>query len=494
MFVNFLQIANWTELYSSTDLNRCVTIYTEIVTGAMAASIPRRSKSHRSFPVWFSKELRLALCKKKRTHKCYLAHRRAVDYEEFSAIRTCAKALLKRDRSRHFNTIANEVNVNPKAFWKFLSPHFRDAYYSISLQEDQMLVTDPNDLCSKFGEFFESIVSQNLPVDVSHVASDIDASPVDVFTVTEADVVSASQRMRPIHSTGPDGIPPFLLKGSIVILTPILAYIFNLSLVTGEFPNTWKVAAVFPVHKSGSRLDLRNYRPISNLCSTSKLFEHVISAVLVPWTNVFLTEDQFGFVSGRSLEMNLLSMLYHAAPRLFSRGQFDMIYLDFGKAFDMVNHDLLLLKLRMYGMPDSFVKWFRAYLKGRQFYVRCNDFSGEGRYDVLSGVPQGSVLGPLLFIIFVNDILRCTNSAMKWLFADDTKTGSSIDSLEDCNLLQSTLNEIADWAHINGMKLNALKSSVLSYTRKATWLYVSYILESENIPRNESQRDLGVIF
>ncbi len=215
MFVDLLQAADWSAVLASRDVNFCVQSCTEIVNGAKEATIPRMSQNHHSFPIWFSKELRLELCKKKLAHKRYIAHRRAEDYQRFSALRSRTKALLKRDRCKHFNKIANEVNTKPKAFWKFLSPHFCDAYYDITLQEDESLVTDPDQICDKFGEFFEATVNQSLPVDSTKVtvAPDAIVCPVDIFSATAAKVISASKRLRPFKSTGPDGIPPFLLEG-----------------------------------------------------------------------------------------------------------------------------------------------------------------------------------------------------------------------------------------------------------------------------------------
>ncbi len=425
-----------------------------------------------------------------------MKHRRFSDYQKFSSLRADAKRFLKRDRNAHFSKIADDVNRNPAAFSKYMKPRFRQAYFDVSLTVDDTLVTDPSELCNVFGSYFESTVNQVPSTDDSPFTSSQsnDACPIDIVCVSEPDVISAGKRLRPLKSVGPDIIPPFLVKGCILVLAPLLIHIFNLSLSSGIFPSPWKDAVVFPVFKSGSRLNVTNYRPISNLCSSAKLFEYVVSASLVPWMRKFVSDDQFGFLSGRSLELNLVSLLHKVAPCLNGQSQFDVAYLDFVKAFVKVKHALLLKKLRFYGMSHSFVTWFSSYLKDRKFIVRCNGVSGDVKYGVLSGVPQGSVLGPILFVIFINDMLSELSRICKWLFADDTKVGQEVRSVSDCLSLQTVLDAVCEWCHRNGMRINAAKSAVVSFSRKATWLYFTYILNGEPLPRCEVQRDLGVLF
>lgn len=277
------------------------------------------------------------------------------------------------------------------------------------------------------------------------------------------------------------------------MLEPLL-HIFNTSLQTGVFPKLWKCALVVPVFKSGSRLTLTNYRPISKLCAFGKLFEYVVFAVLDPWVNTFLSDCQFGFTSGRSVEMNLVSFMHDIIPEFTSRGQFDAAYLDIAKAFDIVDHVILLYKFKCYGLDVRFGIWLASYLRGRVFRVSCNGVCSNIEYVVESGVPQGSVLGPLLFKAFINDLILKLISVTKLLFADDSKVGRAIRCWADCELLQHSLDIIYAWMVSNRMRLNASKCTVMSFTRKTNWLCYTYRLNGVVLTRCTSQRDLGVIF
>ncbi len=176
------------------------------------------------------------------------------------------------------------------------------------------------------------------------------------------------------------------------------------------------------------------------------------------------------------------------------RGQFDLAYLDLAKAFDMVHHILLVLKLKHYGMCESFTSWFASYLEDRVCSVRVSGVIGESRYVVRRGVPQGSVLGPLLFKIYLNDLAYCLIDVLQKYFADDSKIGHSICSVGDCETLQVALYNVDKWVRVNGMRINAEMSVVMSFSRKTNVVVFPYKIGGVRVPREEIQRDLGVVF
>ncbi len=176
----------------------------------------------------------------------------------------------------------------------------------------------------------------------------------------------------------------------------------------------------------------------------SQNFLNTVFEVVNSWANTFISEHQDGFTAGRSVEMNLVDWLAFFVSEVYQRGQFDVIYLDLCKAFDMVDHELLD-KLRHYGMSCEFLKWMRSYLSGRRCVVRCNGVVGSSMFKAIRGFPQGSVLGTLLFKIFVNDFVIVLADVVRILFADDTKLGRSIRSVDDCLRLQAVLDLANEW-------------------------------------------------
>lgn len=495
-----LASVDWSKILLSSDLNFCVAFFTHSFQEVIKDCVPLRRGGSKKFPSWFSIELRNELRAKRRLHRKYKRTHLDTSYREFAAARLAVKQLLLRDREVHFVKIANSVKTNPCAFWKFMKPRYRQSGFDIMLSHNETVITDGLKIGSVFCDYFASVSaglgdsSHTRPqTDLSYLQS-VGVDSLDVPIVTDTMIIAAAKCLKPKKTCGVDEIPPFILKACISILTQPLAHLFNLSVRNGIFPDAWKTAIISPVFKSGSRLKVENYRPISNLCAVSKLFEYVIYLWIVPWSTSFLSDNQFGFTSGRSVETNLLTMLCSIAPSVLSREQFDVVYLDFSKAFDRVNHDLLLDKLAHYGISPSFLPWFASYLKNRSNFVRCRGIVSSRSFDTPSGVPQGSVLGPLLFKIFINDLDCLLSSVIRSFFADDSKLGHRIITVSDCWILQRALDSVCRWSVENCMNLNVLKSVVVSYTRKTDWIRFDYSVGGILIPRKKEQRDLGVFF
>lgn len=251
------------------------------------------------------------------------------------------------------------------------------------------------------------------------------------------------------------------------------------------------VSVVVPIFKNGDLTLVNNYRPESLLCSFAKVFEKVIYKRVYFYLSPMISASQHGFLKGRSVESNLCSFLSYSAPVVSSRGQVDAIYFDMSKAFDCVCHNLLLQKLALHGFSPHLCAWFSTYLIGRRNSVRISD-SYSDEFISCSGVPQGSILGPLIFLLFINDLASCITNTKIILFADDVKLFISVRSLSDCSRLQADIERVSEWCAKNRLSLNPKKTKSIVLSRKRDILYFLYNLGGAPIPRVPFIKDLGV--
>ena len=256
-------------------------------------------------------------------------------------------------------------------------------------------------------------------------------------------------------------------------------------------PLEWRTHLIKPIFKSGDRNNIRNYRPISLLCVVSKILERIVYNHLIDFVNTSVSNHQFGFLRKRSTLQQLLILTNTIADSLNRNVQTDVVYLDFRKAFDSVTHNELLYKLWSFGITDSMWSWFRAYLSGRMQCVYINSALSDF-LPVFSGVPQGSILGPLLFLIFMNDLPLSAIYSKLLLFADDAKCFMSITSLADCFALQKDLNNLAVWCTTWNLTFNKDKCSVVQFQTKKSTIGFDYLIGKSVIPTKTSHRDLGV--
>ena len=259
---------------------------------------------------------------------------------------------------------------------------------------------------------------------------------------------------------------PFIIKSIKESIKTPLAHICNTSFITGVFPYELNIANVIPIFKSGDEMVFSNYRPVSVLPVFSKLFERLMYNRLITFINdnKILYEYQFGFQKGKSTYMAMV-MLIEKVTEALDRGECVIgLFLDFSKAFDTVDQKVLLQKLEIYGIQDVSLKWFKDYLANRTQYVTYNTIKST-KENVNCGVPQGSRLGPLLFLLYINDLSLVTEYCFSILFADDTNVFISGKDLEVlCNRLNGELESICEWLCSNKLSLNVSKTYYMVFT------------------------------
>lgn len=293
-------------------------------------------------------------------------------------------------------------------------------------------------------------------------------------------------------AAGYDNLPAKLLVNTCSSIISPLKLIFDSSLSDGIVPFDWKKSNVTPIFKSGERASPNNYRPVSLTCISCKILETFVRDALVNYLteNNIIYNNQHGFIKGKSCMTNLLTFLEYVEEAVDCGYPVDVVYLDFSKAFDSVPHELLIHKLGCYGIRGKLLIWIRDWLCGREQRVVING-SVSSWQDVRSGVPQGSVLGPVLFAIYINDLGENLLSRLL-KFADDTKTFRKVCNIYDAEMLQRDLDSLSKWGDNWGMKFNAEKCKVMHFggTRN---LEFNYSIGDQVLEVVESEKDLGVI-
>lgn len=293
-------------------------------------------------------------------------------------------------------------------------------------------------------------------------------------------------------TAGPDALPATFIVNCADELTEPVTLLFRRSLSDGIVPSLWKSAFISPIHKKGAKDNVKNYRPISKLCLLAKVLERIVYNQLYSAVISSLDPRQHGFLKGRSTVSNLVLFTEFISEQMDKGHQVDAIYTDFSKAFDRIDHKVLLTKLLGLGISGDLFRWFSSYIRDRTQAVVLGGYTSSWMV-ISSGVPQGSLLGPLLFVMFINDIGTCFKYSKFQLFADDMKIYRKIDSLEDSYLLQEDLLRVVSYCNVNNLDLNISKCLIISFSRKKNFINYVYSVADQPLTRTSTTKDLGVI-
>lgn len=460
----------------------------------------KRSKKLRK--PWITQEHVRAIKEKNRLYHAFLRTRSQEKLKEFKAIRNKLNATLKQAKAIYYNNLFNgNGKVRPDTVWKIINAILGRNKEN---HHPQMININGNELGGiQLADYFNTyFVSANAPVEqcVQDLTT-LKHSPVNSIFLEPTDETEVFKTFRSLNNSkalDKDDIQIKPVKYVLESIVTVLAYIYNLAFETGTFPRAMKEARVRIIHKGGDKNDKNNYRPISVLPVFSKGLEKIIFSRLTNFLNKneTLTDSQFGFRKGRSTETALLAMKERIAQSIDS-GLFSLgIFIDFSKAFDRLSHDILINKLSFYGIRGSPLSLMTSYLKNRTQCV-CIDSQNSSSLPVLNGVPQGSVLGPLLFNVYVNDIVNIDLAPQYFIYADDSTllfTGSDPDFLVlQCN---NTLEKLHHWSKSNSVKINPVKTKAVLFRpkNKMFTLQRKISLFDRNIELVDEHKVLGITF
>ena len=473
-FISDMQDVPWETIEYFNDINEIVevwnTMFLEVVNNHAPLKSHRIKRKYQ--PDWLTPQI--LDCIKERD-KCKVSGK----MDEYRILRNRVSMMIDSAKKETYQTRVEEGKDDPRSIWKLFKQFgtskkgiAKDNNFEIKI--NNKTISNDLDIANGFNDYFVNIPSKLKepiqPSEFTRLKDFVDSKVNDDtnFTIPLVNCSFVNNYLSNIDATkatGLDSIGPKLLKIAPNILTPSITYIINKSIESGVFPGTWKNAKVNPIFKTGDKDNVNNYRPISILPTLSKIIEKWIQIKLMIYLDqhTLLHKNQSGFRKNHSTESALILMTDTWLKAINEGKLVGCAMIDFRKAFDLVDHQLLLKKLRIYKFSDMSLSWFKSYLDNRTQQVVINNSSSNSG-EVMCGVPQGSILGPLLFLLFINDLpLSLTNCPVSVdLYADDTTLYSfALDKISLERNIQKALDSVHTWCLENGMLINIDKTKLM---------------------------------
>ena len=453
---------------------------------------------------WISKGIQKCIRLKNIYYKKFLKSKDLFWYNRYKYYRNSINNSKRLSKQNFYQKFFKENKSNTKKLWKGINDilhNNKQEVNEIRLILNGDIIDDQEKVATHMNNFYVNI-AQKLVDDLGNTNSkyqDYLKNPNEhslfINEIEPDEVYTHLSKLNIYKASDIYGISPKLVKLGANSIHNNLTLIFNKSISLGQFPTAFKIAKVIPIYKSGPKTECCNYRPISLLSIFSKIFEKVMHSRTITFLHKFkiLNKRQYGFQKGKSTEFAILDLYSKIVDAFENNERSCCVFLDFAKAFDTVNHNILLSKLNYYGIRGNALSWFKSYLSNRNQCVEVNGKQSSLQH-INCGVPQGSVLGPLLFLLYINDINQSSKVIDFFLFADDTSIFCSHKNLK---VLEETLNtelvNVSDWLIANKLSLNVDKTNVILFKNKNTNEgQIDLYINDELLKEKDTAKYLGI--
>ena len=489
---DFFEKIDWTVMKQTRDIQEKYNIFLQIYNEAVMRYVPLYEIKEKGKQEWFNLRCLEAKKKKERSWRNYKRRRNNTNWEKYKQMRNDYTKVRREEEKKYEKNIIEKCKDEPKLFYRHINKKLKKKESVTAIKEDDEVYEDVKVICEILNKNFQKVFTQETDFEGSDEENNF--RKLEDVKVDKVDLLRLLRSLDEKKAMGPDDVSGHILKECREQLIEPICDIISCSIETGNVPVEWKRANVVPLYKNGNRQEPLNYRPVSLTSIMCKLCEKVIKRQWVEHLEKekIINESQFGFRQGRSCVTNLICFYSRVIDIVQERdGWADCIFLDLKKAFDKVPHKRLLWKLEYRGgLGKKMTTWMKNYLVDREMRTIVKDEKSEWRR-VTSGVPQGSVLAPIMFLIYVNDMPEKVTSYMS-LFADDAKLLRKITEDEDCNKLQQDLDEVYDWSRKWEMEFNNKKCHSMRMGKSKKRPVKVYKMGGTNIDTVSEEKDLGI--
>ena len=472
-FNNELHETNWKDIETISNPNDAYQVFLERFISLYDKHFPKKKielKTKDLESPWITKGIKKSSKKKQRLYEKFLKKRTIESETEYKTYKRLYETIKKRSKKLHFSKLISKYKDNVKKTWTVIKDVIGKSKctqnnFPKKIIHESKTITDSHIIAQKFNSFYTNI-GPNLAKKIENSSISFESyikkckhkQPEQTLSVNELKVAFFSLDIN--KSPGFDDISFNVIKKCFSALHKPLLHIFNLSIIKGICPDDLKIARVIPSFKGGDDKELGNYRPISVLPCFSKILERIMYNRLYNHLikNKLLYPKQFGFQKGHSTEHAIIHLVDQINDN-FENNKFTLgVFIDLSKAFDTVDHKILLKKLNFYGVCGQNIQWYESYLTNRKQFLTFDNKNTDFE-NITCGVPQGSILGPLLFLIYVNDLCNASNILDPIMFADDTNLFYSHQNISSLfSTVNNELNKINEWFKANKLSLNVKKT------------------------------------
>ena len=480
--VNKLKETNWNEILASEDVNDMYDTFTaklkNIYNTTCPVTVTKQKLRKKPDKLWMTNSLKQACKKKNLLYRQFLKKRSVASEERYKRYKNKLTDIIRYCEEKKLYRASRKNKGNIKETWKIINclinKKSKGTTYPTEFNTSVAKVTGSKNIATGFNNFLVNIgpsLANDIPKSndtFSTYLSDVVGDTLFLKPVTQAEIINLVNNTKSKKSKDHDDIDMCLVKKIITYLVIPLEHIFNIALQTGVFTEGMQIARIIPILKNGNINDFTNYRPISLLSQFSKILEKIFHNRLmssIEEKNI-LYESQYGFRKNMSTSLAILELVENITTSIDDCKSTVGIFIDLKKAFDTVDHDILIKKLDHYGVRGVANRWICSYLMNRSQYVCINDTSSECM-KVTCGVPQGSILGPALFILYINDTCNVSMLMKSIVFADDTNFFYSGDNLSQvCETVSTELDKLHSWFQVNKLSLNVAKTNFMIFGNK----------------------------